>query len=63
MKQKQSPFFAKFLEEQQEKEVVGGAAPTSVLKDAPQTMKYPSDSEDYVTMKYPSDNDEGVISL
>jgi Serine endopeptidase inhibitors len=57
--QSKSPFFAKFLEQQ--KEVIGGAGPTSVLKDKLQTMKYPSDNDEYeVTLKYPSDGDEGV---
>jgi Serine endopeptidase inhibitors len=59
--QKQPPFFAKFLEQQKEKEVVGGAGPTSVLKDVAYTQKYPSDGDEYaVTMKYPSDSDEGI---
>jgi hypothetical protein len=60
-KQNKSPFFTKFLEQQKEKEVVGGAAPTSVRKDVVQTMKYPSDNDEYeVTLKYPSDGDDGI---
>lgn len=51
-----TPFFAKFLENQVKEENLtnakGGKEPIF------QTMKYPSDSDEYQTMKYPSDNDE-----
>lgn len=65
IKGKQQPFFAAFLEAQQnlsaeEQETLQGG----------QTLKYPSDKEDglgtgpindgYQTQKYPSDSDEGV---
>ncbi len=57
MTEKNLPFFARFLDEQ-EIEQVGGAAA--------QTMKYPSDKDEgvvsAVTMKYPSDSDEGSVS-
>ena len=46
--QKEKPFFAQFLEDQEVAKAQGGAA---------ETAKYPSDTDD-MTMKYPSDTDE-----
>lgn len=63
-KTKKKPFFARYLEAQELAEVTGGGGPVtqkypSDQEDA-QTMKYPSDKEEYdQTMKYPSDDDEG----
>jgi Serine endopeptidase inhibitors len=51
------PFFAKFLENQQE--VTGGAI-TAINGDIAITLRYPSDKEGPVTLKYPSDDDEFV---
>ena len=42
---KKSPFFAKFLENQ-EKSVVRGGATTKPVFDMDQTMKYPSDGDE-----------------
>jgi hypothetical protein len=48
------PFFARLLEEQELDRAAGGAPI--------QTLKYPSDKDDYepirVTLKYPSDGDD-----
>lgn len=51
------PFFAKFLENQVKEENLTNAK-GGVQAPIDQTMKYPSDSDEYQTMKYPSDNDE-----
>ena len=45
--QKETPFFARFLENQALAQTSGNA-----------TMKYPSDNDEDVTMKWPSDGDE-----
>lgn len=45
MNKKQSPFFAKFLENQ-EKSAVRGGETTKPTLDVMQTMKYPSDGDD-----------------
>lgn len=56
---KEEPFFAQFLEDQEVAKAQGGAGGTSVLKDSPQTLKYPSDGDEpTITLKYPSDDDE-----
>ncbi|MEM7310253.1 MAG: microviridin/marinostatin family tricyclic proteinase inhibitor [Planctomycetota bacterium] len=53
---KKTPFFARFLEGQDDPEVrtdvKAGAFPPFV------THKYPSDVDEDVTMKYPSDGDD-----
>jgi hypothetical protein len=48
------PFFARFLESQDYPQV------KTDVKAGPlfHTLKYPSDSDEYVTLKYPSDDDE-----
>ena len=51
MDTKDTPFFVRFLEGQDFPQVK-----TNVKAGA--TVKYPSDSDEYVTNKYPSDNDE-----
>jgi hypothetical protein len=51
------PFFAKFLENQVKEENLTNTK-GGVVPPVDQTMKYPSDSDEYQTMKYPSDNDE-----
>jgi hypothetical protein len=50
--QGKKPFFARLLESQELEQAAGGARP--------QTKKYPSDSDEFVTLKYPSDNDDDV---
>lgn len=52
---KEQPFFARYLEGQEFPEVK-----TNVK--AGMTLKYPSDTDEYVTQKYPSDDDEGTDS-
>lgn len=49
-KDRQQPYFVRFLEEQ---ELAGVAAG--------RTLKYPSDTDEVVTLKYPSDDDEDII--
>ncbi len=53
--QKDEPFFAQFLEDQDVAKAEGGAGGV--------TLKYPSDKDEYVTLKYPSDDDDGGIFL
>ena len=55
-KEKEAPFFARFLEGQEFPQVrtnVKGGRPSA-------TTKFPSDLDEDQTMKYPSDDDEGV---
>lgn len=71
---KQQPFFAKFLENQLQKEAENNIQAGATLKYPSdiedESKKYPSDQEDdttkpaldqYHTDKYPSDNDEDKI--
>ena len=53
------PFFARFLEKQ-----LDNAASVEAGKKPPfQTLKYPSDDDEFVTLKYPSDDDEWEVTL
>ena len=51
-KQGRKPFFARLLEAQELDQASGGLLA--------QTMKYPSDADEFVTLKYPSDGDDDV---
>lgn len=52
--QKDEPFFAQFLEDQDVAKAQGGAGGT--------TLKYPSDKDETLpTLKYPSDGDEVIV--
>jgi len=55
---KNVPFFARFLENQQQEEVKGGATVQPI--DTFDTTKFPSDNDEYITLKYPSDEDEQI---
>jgi hypothetical protein len=65
MKTTKKPFFARYLENQQLDEVVGGSIAKTTKypsdTDEYQTMKYPSDDDETVTLKYPSDGDDDVV--
>ena len=59
------PFFAKFLEKQEEQVEGEDLAVKTDLKAGARnrTTKYPSDGDEFQTMKYPSDGDEGGIDV
>jgi hypothetical protein len=75
---KATPFFAKFLEQQQTQseqlQATGGETVVTLkypsdwedgtrpLKDQVVTLKFPSDDDEVVTLKHPSDDDE-VVTL
>ncbi len=55
------PFFARFLETQQPQVRTGlkaGAETGATARERERTQKAPSDFDEMVTMKYPSDSDE-----
>ena len=65
-----TPFFARFLEDQELPKVktnIKGGRPHHTLKypsdrDEYVTLKYPSDDDEYVTLKYPSDHEDRLSS-
>lgn len=52
MKEKEQPFFARYLESQD-----FPRAKTN-LKGGPVTLKFPSDKDEAMTLKYPSDAED-----
>ncbi len=60
---KKVPFFAKYLETQQDEKAEKSLPVKSGVKAGRpiSTLKYPSDRDEVVTMKYPSDGDDDVV--